>query len=82
MQKLIFEYSPIYFLLCIALGIGYAWLLYSSRYNWSKNINRGLFAVRAILVTALLLLLLGPILKQAENIVERPSIVVLVDRKK
>ncbi len=82
MQKLIFEYSPIYFLLCTALGAGYAWLLYTTRYNWSKNVNRGLFALRAIVVTALLLLLLGPILKQAENIIERPSIVVLIDNSR
>jgi hypothetical protein len=82
MQKLIFEYSPIYFLLCAALGVSYAWLLYSSRYNWSKNVNRGLFALRTVLVTALLLLLLGPILKQAENIVESPSVVVLVDNSR
>lgn len=79
MQRLIFQYSPFYFLLCLALGVGYAFLLYSSRYTWSKSLNRFLFALRAGLVTALMLLLLGPVLKQTENIFEKPSLVFLVD---
>lgn len=79
MQRLIFEYSPIYFIACLAAGLGYAWLLYSSKHSWSIRWNRFLFVVRAALVTALLLLLLGPILKQTENIFEEPTVVLLVD---
>ena len=82
MQRLIFDYSPAYFLLCLVLGLGYAYVLYSSRYTWGKALNRFLFALRAGLVTALLLLLLGPILKQTENIIEQPSLVFLVDNSK
>lgn len=82
MQRLIFQYSPLYFLVCLALGVGYAFLLYSSRYAWSKSLNRLLFALRAGLVTALMLLLLGPILKQTENIFERPTLVILVDNSR
>lgn len=79
MQRLIFQYSPLYFLLCLALGVGYAFLLYSSRYTWSKSLNRFLFAFRAVLVTALMFLLLGPVLKQTENFFEKPTLVFLVD---
>jgi hypothetical protein len=82
MQRLIFEYSPVYFLLCLALGVGYAFLLYSSRYTWSKSLNRFLFGLRAILATTLLLLLLGPILKQTENMIEKPSLVFLIDNSR
>ncbi|NOT74991.1 MAG: VWA domain-containing protein [Cyclobacteriaceae bacterium] len=82
MQRLLFEYSPFYFLLCLALGVGYAYLLYSVKYNWSKTINRILFSLRTVLATGLLLLLLGPILKQTENIFEKPSIVFLVDNSR
>ena len=82
MQRLIFDYSPAYFLLCLMLGLGYAYVLYSSRYSWGKSLNRFLFALRAALVTALLLLLLGPILKQTENMIEQPSLVFLVDNSK
>ncbi|CAN5128749.1 hypothetical protein BH09BAC3_BH09BAC3_27880 [soil metagenome] len=82
MQRLIFEYSPLYFIICLAIGIGYAFLLYSTKFSWSKNINRLLFAIRTVLATALLMLLLGPILKQTENIFEKPSLVFLMDNSR
>ena len=82
MQRIIFEYSPFYFLVCLALGVGYAFLLYTAKYNWSKSLNRILFALRAVLATALMLLALGPILKQTENIFEKPSLVFLVDNSR
>ncbi len=79
MQRLIFEYSPFYFLLCLAVGTGYAFFLYSARYSWGRTWNHFLFALRLVLVSMLLLLLLGPILKQTENIFENPALVFLVD---
>lgn len=79
MQRLIFEYSPIYFLLCLALGVGYAFLLYSARHTWSRTWNRILFGLRLVLVTVLMMLLLGPILKQTENLFEKPAFVFLID---
>ncbi len=82
MQRIIFEYSPFYFLLCLALGVGYAFLLYTAKYTWSKSINRLLFSLRTILATVLLLLLLGPILKQTENMFEKPSLVFLIDNSR
>ena len=82
MQRIIFEYSPFYFLVCLALGVGYAFLLYTAKYNWSKSLNRILFAFRAVLATALMLLALGPILKQTRNIFEKPSLVFLVDNSR
>ncbi len=82
MQRLIFDYSPIYFLICLALGIGYAWLLYSARYTWSKTLNRALFALRMILVTALSVLLLGPVLRQTTNLFEKPAFVFLIDNSR
>src|SRR6185369_13289138 len=44
-----------------------------------KNWNRILFAIRLLLATALMILLLGPILKLTENIFEKPTYVVLID---
>src|SRR5436190_17414256 len=82
MQRIIFEYSPLYFVVCLLVGIGYAWLLYSSKYSWPRNLNRALFALRTILATALAILLLGPILKHTENIFEKPSYVVLIDNSR
>lgn len=82
MQRLIFDYSPAYFVLCLALGGGYAWLLYSSKYTWSKTLNRLLFALRALLASALFILLLGPVLRQTTNFNEKPTLVFLVDNSR
>ena len=82
MQRLIFDYSPLYFVLCLALGAGYAWLLYSARYSWSKSFNRVLFSLRTILASALFVLLLGPVLRQIINTFEKPTVVILMDNSR
>lgn len=82
MQRLIFDYSPLYFVLCVALGVGYAWILYTSKYTWSKNLNRVLFVLRALLAAALFVLLLGPVLRQTNNLFEKPSVVFLIDNSR
>ncbi len=79
MQRLIFEYSPLFIAICLGLGIGYAFLLYSAKATWGKTINRILFAARAVVVFFISFLLIGPILKLTENIVEKPTLVLLVD---
>ncbi len=79
MQRLLFEYSPYFILLCIAAGVGYAYVLYTAHYTWSKRINQLLFAVRAIVVFFLAFLLLGPILKLITNEYEKPTWVFLID---
>ncbi|MEP2670450.1 MAG: hypothetical protein ABJH04_15720 [Cyclobacteriaceae bacterium] len=78
-QRLLFEYSPVFVLLCIALGLLYAYLLYKSKHTWTKRTNQILFVFRAILVSFLAFLLIGPILKLTLNELENPSIVFLVD---
>lgn len=82
MQRLIFEHSPYYFVLCIALGLGYAWLLYTSNHTWSKRTNQLLFAIRTVVVSFLSFLLLGPIIKLISNEYEKPSLVFLMDNSK
>jgi hypothetical protein len=79
MQRLLFEYSPAFIFLCILVGVGYAFILYKNKYHWSKRTNQGLFVLRAVLVTLLTFLLLGPVLKLTQNSTEKPSVVFLVD---
>ena len=79
MQRLLFESSPAFIIVCIAAGLGYGYLLYTARHPWSKRINQLLFATRVVLVTFLAILLLGPILKLTNNIFEKPTFVLLVD---
>lgn len=79
MQRLQFESSPFFILVCLALGLGYAYILYQSKHPWSKRGNQGLFVMRAALVACLTFLLMGPILKLTTNLFERPVLVFLVD---
>lgn len=79
MQRLVFESSPVFILLCVLLGLGYAYLLYRAKHPWSKRTNQLLFAARAAVVSLLSFLLIGPILKLTTNIFEKPEIVFLVD---
>src|SRR5687767_3055071 len=79
MQRLIFEHSPAFILLCIAAGVGYAWVIYTRKHSWGRGVNSILFFVRALGVSLLAFLLVGPILKLTNNIFERPALVFLVD---
>jgi hypothetical protein len=79
MQRLIFEYNPAFIFLCILLGAGYAYILYQSKYHWSKRMNQFLFGLRAVLVMIIAFLLLGPIIKLTKNLFEKPSFVFLID---
>lgn len=78
-QRIIFESSPAFIIFCIAAGVGYAILLYKTSSPWPVVINRILFAFRAILVFFLALLLLGPIVRQINNLFEKPLYVILND---
>lgn len=79
MQRVILESSPVFVLFCLAISIGYGFLLYKSKHPWTKTINWILFAGRTTLVFLLSFLLLGPIIKQINNILEKPVFVVLQD---
>ena len=79
MQRLLFEHSPFFILLCAAAGLGYAYVLYNSHYTWSKRTNQFLFALRTVVVFFIAFLLLGPILRLITNEYEKPSWVFLID---
>jgi len=78
-QRLQFESSPYFILICLLLGVAYAYVLYKAKHPWSQAINKVLFALRAVLVSLLAFLLLGPILKLTSNIFEKPAVVFLID---
>lgn len=79
MQRLLFESSPVFIFLCVAIALGYAFVLYRSKHTWSKRINQILFGLRTILVFFLSILLLGPVIKLITNQFEKPSWVFLID---
>ena len=77
--NLIFPYSPFFLLLCVLVGVAYAWLLYSKQYNWSKKVNYTLAALRGTFVTLICLLLLAPIVRKIKNDEEKPTVVFAID---
>lgn len=79
MQRLIFEYSPAYLLVCLLAGLLYAFILYRARHHWTPVVNNSLFAVRTVAVTVLTFLLLGPVLKLTTRYEEKPTLLMLVD---
>lgn len=71
--------SPLWLVGCAALGIAYAWLLYSKDAPWSRTWNRALAGIRAVVVAFLAFLLLGPVLRYVQQRAEAPTVVVAID---
>ncbi|QHL89135.1 VWA domain-containing protein [Nibribacter ruber] len=73
-------YSPWYGLLCLALGVGMAWLLYRKDQGpWPLGVKWVLATLRALLITLVAFLLLEPytrIIKQEEL---KPTVVLALD---
>jgi hypothetical protein len=74
-----FEFSAWLIILCLALAASGAYLLYSKDAVWSKTIRYLLAVLRFICIFMLSLLLLGPILNQINNTVEKPTWVIGID---
>jgi hypothetical protein len=80
MSQLLWEVSPWWIALCLAVGLFYAWLLYgSSNRLFSKAVRYTLFALRFVVVSLLCILLLEPFLRQINRRVEEPHYVIAVD---
>ncbi|MVN75330.1 VWA domain-containing protein [Hymenobacter sp. HMF4947] len=65
--------------MCLAVGAGYATLLYSAKAPWSRAVNYGLAALRFVVVSFLCLLLLSPFIKTTTTRTEAPTVVLAVD---
>jgi hypothetical protein len=72
-------YSPWFIVLCLAVGAGYAALLYSATAPWSRALNYALAALRFVVVSFLCLLLLSPFIKTTTTHTEAPTVVLAVD---
>ncbi|MBW7467610.1 hypothetical protein ABID22_001994 [Pontibacter aydingkolensis] len=77
--RLITTYSPWLILACLAVGLLYAWLLYSKRAPWPKSINYALAALRFVVVSFICFLLLGPLVRYISNTTQEPTIVFALD---
>ncbi|AWV96855.1 VWA domain-containing protein [Arcticibacterium luteifluviistationis] len=78
-SKLVFQ-NPFWFVLvCLAVGIAYAWLLYSKKTTLSKNVNWALSVGRALLVSLICFLLLNPLLRSNATRTLKPILVLGID---
>lgn len=71
--------SPLWLVPCLLAGAGYAWLLYSKEAPWTRRTNVALAVTRAVIVSFLAFLLLGPVLRYVQNTAEDPAVVLAVD---
>lgn len=78
-QRIIFESSPGYIALCLIVAAGLAYVLYRASHPWSEVWNKALFACRFVLLFLLTFLLLGPIVKQINNLFEKPVFLLVYD---
>lgn len=78
-QRVILESSPAFVLLCLVLSAGAAYWLYRGKHPWPASWNWPLTILRFILFFAVSFLLLGPIVRQISNMIEKPAIVFLYD---
>jgi hypothetical protein len=80
MNRIIFESAPEFVALCVLLGLAYATVQYiRMKQPWSKAMNWLMFSLRAVLASFLAFLLLGPIVKQINNLFEKPLFIVVQD---
>ncbi len=73
------ESSPWFIGLCLLAGVVYAWILYSKKTSWSKNVNTILSVLRGVMVAIVAFLLLGPMLNQVQFFDEKPVVVLAID---
>lgn len=66
-------------LACLLLGLLYAWLLYRQSSNLNKNFRYLLFALRALAVFFISMLLLAPLIKSVSYKSEKPLVLILQD---
>lgn len=64
---------------CLALGIGYAYILYGASSHLGKAIRNSLFALRALAVTILSFLLFAPLVRNIDTTLEKPLIIIAQD---
>ncbi|MBC8112649.1 MAG: VWA domain-containing protein [Verrucomicrobia bacterium] len=78
-SELFTQFSPWFFLLCLAAGALYAFILYQKNKIWHKNTNRLLAGFRFVLVSILCFLLMSPFVRQIKNTYEKAAIVLAID---
>ncbi len=81
-SEIIFQYSPWFFLLCVAVGAAYAVFMYYQEQAFASKQRTGLAVIRGVLVAVLCFLLLNPLFRSEELRTIPPTVVIAVDDSK
>ena len=81
---LVTEYPFVLGLLCPLLGAGYACILYyrDLKQGLKPATHRLMFVFRFLSVTLISFLLLGPLIKQTDKLVEKPIVIIGIDNSR
>ncbi len=79
LAEIIFQNSVWYLPLCLLLGAVYAFVLYQPKPSWSKNVNYLLAFLRGALVSIIAFLLLNPLIRSVQTIIDKPKAVIAID---
>lgn len=81
MKRILFESAPEFIVLCLITALAYAAIQYyrTKKQPWGKALNWALFTIRAVVTFFVAFLLLGPIVKQINNLFEKPQFIFVVD---
>ena len=79
LTEIIFQTSYWYIPLCILLGAGYAYFLYRPKPIWSNTTNYSLAFLRGALVCILAFLLLNPLIRTIQTLIDKPKAVIAID---
>lgn len=77
--ELFFPESPLLVLLCVAIGVFFAWLLYSRSKEFNQRLRLGLAILRGVLAALVCFLLFGPLVRSVRTSQEKARAVVLID---
>lgn len=82
-MNIIFQSSPWWLLVCLAVGAVYAAALYQplpgEATSWDKNVRYALTALRFVVVSLLCFLLVNPLIRNIRTLTEKPKVVLAVD---
>jgi len=79
LAEIIFQTPYWYIGLCLLAGAAYAYFLYQPKPTWNKRTNYGLAILRGALVSIIAFLLLNPLLRSIQTLVDKPKVVLAID---
>nr|MCU0341941.1 VWA domain-containing protein [Spirosomataceae bacterium] len=79
LTEILFQ-TPLWYVgLCLLAGAVYAYFLYQPKPSWSKITNYALAVLRGALVSIIAFLLLNPLLRSIQTLVDKPKVVLAID---